>query len=207
MVSKTYYLATLLAVTAAFTSAGAATTDVDVVVSAEWLRAHASDPNLVILAVDMPSVGDLPEGYTSGHIPGARVLDFHSIATSMGDRSRLSSELVSPDSLRSVFESLGISNDSHIVVYSSARQPVLVTRTFFTLDYIGLGEHLSVLDGGLEAWKAAGGEIEKGAPRKYTRGLLRTNPHMEVLVKLYDGSFEDWSKHIDYPRANSDAPQ
>ena len=310
MISKAYYLATLVAVAAAVTPANALSTDTDVVVSAEWLRAHASDPNLVILAVDMPSMGDMPEGYTSGHIPGARVLDFHSIATSMGDRNRLSSELVSPDSLRSIFESHGISNDSHIVVYSSARQPVLVTRTFFTLDYIGLGEHLSVLDGGLEAWKAAGGAIEKGAPRNYTRGLLRTNPRIDVLasgtwlrqhltdptfalidarapefytgeklghaasgvghipsahnlyyatliddrgffkpttearamfanagataskplvvychigqtatvvylearrlgipVKLYDGSFEDWSKHSDYPVAKGNAPQ
>jgi thiosulfate/3-mercaptopyruvate sulfurtransferase len=182
MISKAYYLATLFAVAAAVTSARASSTDPEVVVSAEWLRAHASDPNLVIIAVDMPSMGELPEGYTSGHIPGARVLDFHSIASGMGDRSQLSSELVSPDSLRSIFESLGISNDSHIVVYSSARQPVLVTRTFFTLDYIGLGEHLSVLDGGLDAWKAAGGALEKGAPRSYTRGLLRTNPRMDVLA-------------------------
>jgi len=28
-----------------------------------------------------------------------------------------------------------------------------------------------------------------------------------IPVKLYDGSFEDWSKHSDYPVAKGNAPQ
>jgi len=33
------------------------------------------------------------------------------------------------------------------------------TRVFFTLDYLGLGAHASILDGGLPAWRAAGKSV------------------------------------------------
>ncbi|MDQ6689036.1 MAG: rhodanese-like domain-containing protein [Gemmatimonadota bacterium] len=152
-----------------------------VIVSADWLRAHHSDPDLVIIAIDMPSMGEMPDPYPNGHIPGARVLEYHAIAT-MGGEHELSTELVSADSLKSVFESLGVSDKSRIILYASSRVPTIVTRTFFTLDYLGLGERVSVLDGGLDAWKVAGGKVEKGAPRNYPRGLLHLNTRPEVLV-------------------------
>jgi thiosulfate/3-mercaptopyruvate sulfurtransferase len=171
----------VLALVTAFSSARAQASDQQVIVSADWLRAHQSDPNLVIIAVDMPSMGETPDAFPDGHIPGARMLEYHSIAT-MGDDRELSTELVSPDSLRSVFEGLGVSDKSRIVLYASSRTPTLVTRTFFTLDYLGLGDRVSALDGGLDAWKAAGGKLETGRQRNYPRGLLRLNPRREVLV-------------------------
>jgi thiosulfate/3-mercaptopyruvate sulfurtransferase len=171
----------VLALVTAFSSARAQASDQQVIVSADWLRAHQSDPNLVIIAVDMPSMGETSDAFPDGHIPGARMLEYHSIAT-MGDDRELSTELVSPDSLRSVFEGLGVSDKSRIVLYASSRTPTLVTRTFFTLDYLGLGDRVSALDGGLDAWKAAGGKLETGRPRNYPRGMLRLNPRREVLV-------------------------
>jgi thiosulfate/3-mercaptopyruvate sulfurtransferase len=171
----------LLTLFAASSSARALQAPPQVIVSADWLRAHQSDPNLVIIAVDMPSMGGVPDPFPSGHIPGARMLEYHSIAT-MGDDHQLSTELVSLDSLRSVFEALGVSDNSRIVVYGSSKVPTLVTRTFFTLDYLGAGDRVSVLDGGLDAWRAAGGKIETGAPQNHSRGSLRVNPRTDVLA-------------------------
>lgn len=167
-----------------------------VIVSAHWLLAHRSDPNLVIIYVDMPSMGDTPDPFSAGHIPGARFLEYHSIAT-MGGDGELSSELVPADSLKSVLESLGVSDKSHIVVYASSKSPVLMTRTFFTLDYLGLGDRISALDGGLDAWKAAGGKLETGAPKTYPRGTLHTTPHREVLA---DGAW--LLHHLSDPNVN-----
>lgn len=167
----------LLAVVWVSNSARALPGDPEVIVSADWLRAHQSDPNLIIIAIDMPGMEDMPDGY----IPGARELGYHSIATIGGD-GQLSSELVSPDSLKSVFESLGVSNNSRIILYASSRSPVLVTRTFFTLDYLGLGDRVSVLDGGLDAWKAAGGKIETRPAQSFSRGAIRVNARPEVLA-------------------------
>jgi thiosulfate/3-mercaptopyruvate sulfurtransferase len=171
----------LLALFAASNSARALPTPPQLIVSADWLRAHQSDPNLVIIAVDMPSMSDMADPYPRGHIPGARMLEYHSIAT-MGDDRQLSTELVPVDSLKSVFEALGVSDNSRIVLYGSSKIPTLVTRTFFTLDYLGLGDRVSVLDGGFDAWKAAGGKIETGAAGNYSRGTLRLIPHSDVLA-------------------------
>jgi thiosulfate/3-mercaptopyruvate sulfurtransferase len=165
----------LAALIAAPSSARALPTAPQLIVSAGWLRAHQGDPNLIIIAVDMPGMGDMPDPYPAGHIPGARMLEYHSIAT-IGDDGALSTELASVDSLRSAFEALGVSDNSRIILYGSSRIPTLVTRTFFTLDYLGLGNRVSVLDGGLDAWKAAGGKVETGAARSYPRGALHTNP-------------------------------
>jgi thiosulfate/3-mercaptopyruvate sulfurtransferase len=171
----------LLALVAASSSARALPSPPQLIVSADWLRAHQSDPNLVIIAVDMPGMGDMPDPYPAGHIPGARLLEYHAIAT-MGDDGQLSTELVPFDSLKAVFAALGVSDNSRIVLYGSSKIPTLVTRTFFTLDYLGLGDRVSVLDGGLDAWKAAGGTIETGAVRSYPRGALHANSHSEVLA-------------------------
>jgi thiosulfate/3-mercaptopyruvate sulfurtransferase len=172
----------LLTLATASGSGRALPTPPQVIVSAKWLIAHQSDPNLVIIDLDMPTMDDMPDPYKAGHIPGARLLDLHAIETGMGDTRQLSSELVSADSLRSIFESLGVSNNSRIILYGSTKMPVIVTRTFFTLDYLGLGDQASVLDGGLDAWKAAGGKVETGPAGKYPRGLLRPNPRPDVLA-------------------------
>jgi thiosulfate/3-mercaptopyruvate sulfurtransferase len=53
----------------------------------------------------------------------------------------------------------GVSNDHPVVCYDGAAAP----RAWWLLRYFG-HERVAVLDGGLEAWVAAGGPLEAGAP-------------------------------------------
>lgn len=152
----------------------------DVVVSAAWLRTHASDPDLVILDVTMSGM-DSPDPYEAGHIPGARNLDFHSIFTGDGANGKLTMELVSPDSLRSLLEALGVSNRSTIVLYSTSKWMSPVARTYVTLDYLGLGNHTRILNGGYDMWKAAGGAVELATP-KINRGTLDVTPRTDAVT-------------------------
>jgi len=108
----------------------------EMVVSTQWLADHLNDPKVVVV-----HVAQKRSDYDAGHIPGARLLLFEDF---MEDED---AELPSLQKLKDTFEKLGVSNDSHVVVYTSAWYP-LAGRGYYTLDYMGHGEHTSLLDGG-----------------------------------------------------------
>jgi thiosulfate/3-mercaptopyruvate sulfurtransferase len=57
------------------------------------------------------------------------------------------------------------------------------TRVWFTLDRLGLGERTSILDGGLAAWRAAGGAVTDEIPPPARPGRLTARPRA-VTVEL-----------------------
>lgn len=152
----------------------------DIIVSAAWLRTHVKDPNLVVLDLTIPGTQS-PDPYNAGHVPGARQLGFHSIFAGGGNHGNLSMELVSADSLRNVLEGLGVSDRSTIVLYGTSREVSHVARAYVTLDYLGLGAHTHILNGGYDAWKAAGGAVETASP-SITRGELRATSGNDVVT-------------------------
>jgi thiosulfate/3-mercaptopyruvate sulfurtransferase len=93
----------------------------------------------------------------------------------------LSLELPAPATLDSVFESMGVSDGSRVVLYWGKGWYSPTTRVFLTLDYMGLGDRTSILDGGLAAWKASGGAVTTDvAP--VARGTLTVIPRSDVVV-------------------------
>lgn len=140
-------------------------------VSADWLRRHRTDSNLVILQAERTRAS-----YDSLHIPGARFIAWSDYVVRNGE---LITELPSVPALDSLFESLGIGDRTRIVIYGEV-QPV--TRLFFTLDYLGLGDRVSVLNGGRAAWAAAGGPVNAIVPKGAQSGSLTPHPRPEVLA-------------------------
>jgi thiosulfate/3-mercaptopyruvate sulfurtransferase len=127
-------------------------------VSPAWLATHLKDANLVLL-----HVGD-KAGYEEKHIPGARHVSLGDISTSNHTGTGLMLEMPPPDDLKARLEKLGISDDSRVVVYYGKDWVSPTTRVVFTLDYAGLGERTSLLDGGLGAWVAAGHAVTAEVP-------------------------------------------
>jgi thiosulfate/3-mercaptopyruvate sulfurtransferase len=122
--------------------------------------AALKDSSLVIL-----HIADRPSAFEEAHIPGARFLRYGDFAVE-GDKG-LVSELPGIDEARRVFEAVGVSNGSRIVIYGSS--PVMAARAFFTLDAMG-HQRVALLDGGLRAWRAEGRAIETGPARAATPG-------------------------------------
>ena len=117
-------------------------------VSADWLKRHRADSGLVVLYAARTRAA-----FDSAHIPEARpVLS----AQFMVPRGELVTELPPVARLDSLFESLGIGDRSRVVIYGEI---LPATRLFLTLEYLGLEGRVSVLNGGLEAWRAAGGVV------------------------------------------------
>lgn len=142
------------------------------IVSADWLAEHLHDPNVVVL-----HLATIRRDYTTGHIPGARFLWFNDVAPSNPD---LNTELPSVAKLDSLVESLGISDNSRIVIYGQTMSPV-VARVYMTLDYLGAGDRAALLDGGLAAWKAGGRPVSTETPT-ITRGKFTPRVRADAVV-------------------------
>src|SRR5688572_14385762 len=112
------------------------------VVDSAWLAKHLDDPGLVLL-----HVGD-KAGYDAGHIKGARQITLQDLHVSDHEGKGLILEMPAADDLKKRLESYGISDDSRIVVYYGKDWVSPATRIIFTLDYAGLGDRASLLDGG-----------------------------------------------------------
>lgn len=114
-------------------------------VTTEWLAAHLHDPDLLLLCV-----GATPGFCGKGHIPGARQILLSDIAVT---RDGIPNELPSAEKLQQVFAAVGMSNASRVILYGE-RQNLMAARAYFTLDYLGVAERASLLDGGIEKWRA-----------------------------------------------------
>ena len=109
-------------------------------------------------------------------VPRSRLLNYNLIAM---ERNGFSWELAEDDDLVEAFRAVGVSNHNRVVIVSGLGH--IGARAFLTLDYLGHGEMTSVLDGGLEAWTAAGRptttEFEE-APR----GTFEADIQEDILV-------------------------
>jgi len=152
----------------------------EMLVSTKWLAGHLKDPNLVILHGGGGSMGGGFLDYKRGHIPGARFLDESKMMVSVG---QLNSEMPSPADLQKLFSDLGISDSSHVVIYSTSWMPI-AARAYLTLDYIGFKGQASLLDGGIEQWlnedRPVTTEVPKFAPASLT---IHLNENVRTLYE------------------------
>jgi thiosulfate/3-mercaptopyruvate sulfurtransferase len=143
----------------------------EMIVSAQWLSGHLNDPKIIVL-----HVGEKRSEFESGHIPGARFLALEDFIE--GEDA----ELPSTEKLKATFEKLGVSDDSRVVIYTTAWYP-MAGRAYYTLDYLGHGGHAALLDGGIDEWRKENRQLSKDAP-KITRGAFTPHVHPEVRAMM-----------------------
>ena len=129
-------------------------------ISTAELAAAAKDPSLVLL-----HVADRASAFEEAHIPGARFLRYGDFAVE-GDQN-VGSELPPVADAKRIFEAVGVSNNSRVVLY--AMGPVMAARAFFTLDALG-HKNVALLDGGLRAWREEKRPTETGAAKPVPPG-------------------------------------
>ncbi len=152
-------------------------TRADLLVSSDWLAKELKNPKLVLF-----HVGEKPE-YEAGHIPGARFLELHEISSPMTrDTTKLALEMLPPDELRQSLEKLGISDDSRVVIYYGNDWVSPSTRVLLTLQYAGLGNRASLLDGGMQEWKKGDRPLTTAVPPAPKPGKLTPRPSQPLVV-------------------------
>lgn len=143
----------------------------NVFVTTSWLAEHLNDPSIVVL-----HVAQIRRDYEKGHIPGARFLWHGWMAMS---NPEMSYEMLPVEQLDTLLEGLSVSNDSRIILCGSRGNVSTVARMFATLDYLGMGDKTSILDGGIDAWKSEGRQVTKEISA-VKRGTL--TPHLKKSV-------------------------
>ncbi|MGZ8780583.1 MAG: sulfurtransferase [Thermoanaerobaculia bacterium] len=132
-------------------------------VSTDWLDRHLG-------LVTVLHVGDR-ESYDAGHIPGAVFVD---LATLVVQRDAIPNELPPVAALEEVFRTAGVGTRDRIVVYGV--NPLASARAWFTLDSLGQGQRVSLLDGGLPKWKA------DACPLSYEDAVIRRGTFTAAMV-------------------------
>jgi thiosulfate/3-mercaptopyruvate sulfurtransferase len=144
-------------------------------VSAAWLAQHLREPDLVVLDgtwVIPTERSDAWTDYRDAHIPGARYFDIDLVADT---ETTLPHMVPTAGRFARLMGELGVSNADHVVFYDQ-KGLYSAARGWWLLRLFGHGR-VSVLDGGLPAWRGIGGALQSEEllwePKTY-RAALRT---------------------------------
>ena len=135
-------------------------------VDAQWLSQHINDLDVVVVDVRFslanPNLGR--SQYQTGHISGAYYLDLdEDLSDSVeqhGGRHPLPDWSVFVEKLTQI--GINSAPPTQVVVYDDSRF-AFAARFWWMLRYLG-HEEVSILDGGIRAWKSAGLPLSKDIP-------------------------------------------
>lgn len=157
----------------------------DSLVSTEWLASHLTDPDLIVLdcsvrteqtgdgLTNISGLGD----YQRGHVPGAGFADLKG-ALSDPD-SPIEFAPPPPEVFCAAMGRLGVGDDSRVVLYD-ASMSAWAARVWWMLRWVGF-DRAAILDGGVNAWSAAGHPLST-EPSTHPERHLTPNPRPELIA-------------------------
>jgi thiosulfate/3-mercaptopyruvate sulfurtransferase len=161
-----------------------------ILVSAQWLKEHQKDPDLVIVQVNF-----LKLDYDKEHIEGSRYLWPRSLGP---DTPQGYLNFPDPKDAAQVLQDIGVSQNSHVVLVHLRSEVSSVARIFLTLENLGLKGNVSFLNGGIEAWRKEGYPltseipvVKKGTFKPNVRGLIVDKDYVAKTLKSGNGVVVD----------------
>ena len=131
------------------------------IVSVQWLKANYSQVKVLDGSWYMPNEKqDGRANFLAAHLPSARFFDLEACTSKEGSNADLPHMLPSGAQLSSYLASLAVSPSDAVVVYDG-KGIFSAPRIRFTLNHFGM-DNVAILEGGIKAWKAQGGELESG---------------------------------------------
>jgi thiosulfate/3-mercaptopyruvate sulfurtransferase len=151
-----------------------AATTVEPMVSTAWVQAHLTDPQVRIVATGDRGV------YDRGHIPGARFIDHMDTLAMQNGASGMEHRLLPlADLARVLAARAGVADGTHIVLYGDS--PMQTGWIYMTLAATGHADDVSMLDGGINLWRAEDRAVSTDAPPPVA-GTLTVRPATDVVV-------------------------
>lgn len=143
------------------------------IVDVGWLSEHLKEDDIRVLDGTYflaDKTRNAREEYVNEHIPGARFFDITQIAELS---SAWPNTIPDAATFSSAVNELGIENSHHVIAYDRLGL-FSAARIWWMFRYFG-HHRVSVLDGGLPAWKSAAMPLESG-PVNCTKGDYRAIP-------------------------------
>lgn len=128
------------------------------------LQAHLADPDWRIIDV-RHLLSDVTHGeraYAAGHLPGAVFLHCDRDLSAEKTASNGRHPLPSREAFAKLMGEIGIGPQTQVVAYDDA-QGMIAGRLWWMLRWLG-HPSVALLDGGWQAWLAAGGEVSTAVP-------------------------------------------
>ena len=131
-------------------------------VSVEWLNEHYTEENVQVLDARMLPPGqeafrDITAEYLAGHLPNAAFFNIEALSDHTSPYPHM---MPRAETFAVVMRELGVSSDKHLVVYDEGNL-FSAPRAWWMLRAFGV-EQVSLLAGGLEAWRSAGLPLATG---------------------------------------------
>jgi thiosulfate/3-mercaptopyruvate sulfurtransferase len=152
------------------------------IVSAGWLMSHLGAPDVRVLDATWFMPNERRTGrqaYDAAHIPGARFFDIDDIADADSPYPHM---LPPPEKFASRARKLGL-GDGHRIICYDQNNYFASARAWWMFRVMG-HEDVAVLDGGFEAWRAAGGAIEDLPPHFNADRHFTCRPRRDLVRDL-----------------------
>jgi len=127
-------------------------------VDSGWLKDTLGNESLVVVDIRAPSKD--ADFYSVGHIPDAVSAPYGKFGWRATENG-IVGQLPPVEEISARIGSLGIGNDDHVVIVPFGQNSSdfgTATRVYWTFKVLG-HDNVSILDGGMEAWTKAAGEV------------------------------------------------
>ncbi len=150
-------------------------------ISVDDLRARLGADDLCVIDARF-SLADTEAGrraYAESHLPGAVYLPLDEDLSGPLGRHGGRHPLPSPEAAAATFGRAGVGVDTHVVAYDDG-DGMVAGRVWWLLRWLGV-DRVQVLDGGLAAWRAAGGPETTDVPTPTVRSF-DPEPRSDMVV-------------------------
>ena len=144
------------------------------IVDTDWVAAHASDDNVVLVEVDVDT-----EAYEQGHIPGAIGWNW---TTQLNDT--VTRDILNKEQIECLLGSSGITPDSTIVVYGDNNN-WFATYAFWQLKIYGHAD-VRVMNGGRIKWVSEGRDLTTDVPSVEATSYTASDPDLSTRATRDD---------------------
>lgn len=156
----------------------------EALVSTEWVDQNKGSAGLVIIECDEDILL-----YSTGHIPGAIKLDWH---TELNDP--VTRDYIQGQELATLLSSKGVSRDDTLVIYGD-KSNWWATYAFWVLKLFG-HEDIRIMDGGRAKWVAEGRELSKDVPNREATNYPVVIRDDSTLRAFKEDVFEHFGKPL-----------
>jgi thiosulfate/3-mercaptopyruvate sulfurtransferase len=143
----------------------------EVLVSTEWVAAHANDAGVRVVEVDVDT-----SAYSQGHVAGAVAWNWQ---TELQDP--VTRDLVDAPAFATLMGRSGISNDTTIVVYGDNNN-WFAAWAFWQLKYYGHGD-VRIMNGGRKKWLEEKRSVTTDAPQVTPATYRANNPDQSIRAR------------------------